>query len=234
MNSTLVRWTSRSLLALAGSLLVAESAFAVACGSIEFPSCGGCEKTFSAAQSLPRGPGCEGCGAICYSRAVTNPEDAKFVAAAEAVNCRDSYHRVTAANFIEADAGMLAEIAQVDPMVALAIDAYSPRNEPRAGSFKRGKMAFPGVPTLKTFQVSTQAVAASGTVDYAMAPLSSSKAYAELFWTSRVLPSGDLEVTFDSDEVTADDVALKSLYPSIRIVLANSSPAKLMGWQLAR
>lgn len=225
---TLLRLLSGGLSAVALSLAFCPEASAGTCGSIEFPSCGACGATFYAAQGLPHGLGCEACAAICRSRPDANPP------APEAAHRGDGARRVTEANFVEADPATLAQLARANPMAALAIDAYSPRNEARAGSFRRGRMAFPAMPTLKTFAVATQAAAASAPVDYAMAPLSVARAHAELSWTSRVLPSGDLEVTFRSEEAGTGDIVVRALYPSVRVVLANSQPAKLLEWQLVK
>jgi hypothetical protein len=64
-------------------------------------------------------------------------------------------------------------------------------------------------------------------------PIADSKNYAELAWTSHVLDSGNLEVTYTSQEVNPDDVGIRTLYPSIKVVLSKTSPSKLLSWQVA-
>jgi hypothetical protein len=165
---------------------------------------------------------------------LTRPEDLKIADAVKTTNQLTSAGRVTEGNFIDAAPGAVAEIAQVNPMVALAVDAYSPKNGPRSGSFRQGKMSFHGVPTLKTFQAATGPEPAPGAaIDFGMTPIANPGNYAELAWTSRLLASGDLEVTYTSQEVNSDDIGVRPLYPSIRIVLSRTTPSKLINWHVA-
>ena len=233
MQRTIASIGAATILGIAANLTLATQAQAVACGSIEYPDCGGCTRSHVAAQSLPNGPGCEACFGICFQmRSVPVAEDAK--AATVDTQSRATLKRVASANYIDAGIGTLHEIAQINPMVALAVNAYSPQYEPRAGNFKRGKMAFPAVPTSRTFQIALQSSNGSlSKEDYQMDALASSDNYAELSWTSTLLASGDLEVTYRAQEVNDDEVAIRTLYPPVKIVLSKDSPSKLLNWQLA-
>jgi hypothetical protein len=217
-----------SAMAILVSLATIPQEAAAACGSSEFPGCGACQRSFAAAEWTRFG--CSSCGGICYSFAGVKPGEAKIVkAVADKATERG---RVTEGNFIQADPAILVQLAQVNPMAAMVVQAFSPWEEPVYASIKEGRIANRRIPTLENVMLTLRNNRDEAAFSAAMKPIADSNHFAEVRWNSSLTASGDLEVTFESHLITADGAATQQkLYPTVKAVFSKSTPVRLLSWK---
>jgi hypothetical protein len=218
------------------SLFLFASAANALC-AFSYPSCTRC-LSFTQQGDKSNGGGCGACSGFCQpflvaSSSATAELEAQGIVTKEGVMYVNPKNSDKNSGLLTIDPAKLYAIAQVNPMASLAILNMTKEYHTGTLGVLGGEIAYGDIPSAETVTLTTQK-AADTELDRSRRKLSQDNTYARVKWSAVASPNG-VKVTFDAQEVDAQGVVLKTLYPSIIADVKRVGTAgNLEHWQTAQ